>query len=149
MRHIIFVLLSIVALSAAPRKTLTLHSIPKANSEYSVIMSGVGHTDTIKKKEYSMFIEYDDSVPKTWSIYRPSRAVQFDSDPRLMPVYFNHASPKFFHAYPDCKKLGAFRKLSETPIEDFLRSNKTANICPDCMQRHKSFFFVTQFILDD
>ena len=145
MRYFFVILFSFLALYAYPRKTLTRHPMPKSQS-YSAVIS---HSDTIRKKSYSIIIEYKDSIPESWEMHGPSRAVRFDSDPRLMPVYFNHASPKFFHAYPDCKKIGAFRKLSETPIQDFLRSNKTANICPDCMQRHKSFFFVTQFILDD
>lgn len=106
--------------------------------------------DTIIKKDYSLIIEYEDSMPKVWEIHGPSCTIRFYGvDPRLMPIYFNPASPKFFHAYPDCKKIGAFRKLSETPIEEFLNSNKTANICPDCILRHKSLFIVTQFVLDD
>lgn len=145
MRYFFVIFFSILALYAYPRKNRTCHSIPKSKSYSAVIID----SDTIKKKSYSLIVEYEDSVLKVWEIHGTSRAVKFDSDPRLMPVYFNPAAPKFFHAFPDCKKIGAFRKLSETPIEDFLRSNKTANICTDCMQRHKSFFFVTQFILDD
>ena len=105
--------------------------------------------DTINKKDYYLIIEYKDSIPNHWDLHGPHVYLDLDSDPRLMPVYFNPASQKFFHAYTDCKKIGAFRKLSETPIQDFLRSNKTANICPDCMQRNKAFFLISQFILDD
>ena len=131
----------------------TKHSIPKQQKDTyiddALYFKSADSVQSVKKENYTLLINYSDGHQFEWGILGPSRAVQFDADPRLMPVYFNPASPKFFHAYPDCKKIGAFRKLSETPIEDFLRSNKTANLCPDCMQRNKAFFFISQFILDD
>lgn len=143
MRYFFVIFFAFLAFCTYPRKIRT-RPIPNHHEIVAPMC------DTINKKDYSLIIEYEDSMPKVWEMHGPSRIVRFDGvDPRLMPVYFNPASPKFFHAYPDCKKIGAFRKLSETPIQDFLRSNKTANICPDCMQRHKTFFIVTQFILDD
>lgn len=153
MRYLIFVLLSIVALSAFPRKCRTMHSIPKnqdnSYEDDAIHFISADSVKSIKKDNYTLLINYSDGNPFEWGILGHSRAVQFDSDPRLMPVYYNPASPIFFHAFPDCKKLGAFRKLSETPIEDFLNSNKSAAICPECMQRDKVFFFISQFILDD
>ncbi len=150
MRYIFFFILSILALNASPRKILTNHSIPKQTSTKAEKKEIFVRIDTINTKNYSEYIVYEDSVPIYWEIQGPNRIVHFEgSDPRKMTVYFNPSAHKYFHAFHDCKKLGAFRKLSETPIEDFLKKNKSAAICPDCMDRHKSLYFIVQFLLDE
>ncbi|MBD5205021.1 MAG: hypothetical protein HDS84_01395 [Bacteroidales bacterium] len=153
MKYFFFLLLSIVALSAYSYNLKKKH-LNSCNQDSSYVNKHIyfRNADSIKsieKKNYTLLINYSDGHQFEWGIVGPSGAVHFNFDPRQMTVYFNPSSPKFFHAFPDCKKIGAFRKLSETPIEDFLHSNKTANICPDCMHRDKNIFFISQFILDN
>ncbi len=150
MKFILAILCSLLAMCSYPKKIKTKLPLLKNNSS-EVIRKELQITlDTIKSKNYTEIIFFEDSIPRKWEIVGPNRAVSFEgSDPCKMTVYFNPAATKFFHVFHDCKKLGAFRKLTETPIDDFLKKNKSAAICPDCMDRNKSLYFIVQFLLDD
>lgn len=144
MRHIIFVLLSLLALSASPRKINTKHSIEKSH-----ISSVCVHIDTIVEKNYILYIHYRDSIPSQWELHGSSHGVSSDSDPRTWPVFFNPRAPKYFHSQFDCKKIGEYRKLQEIPIEEFLKSHKETLLCPDCIAKFRGYFFVTQILLSE
>ncbi len=150
MRYFIFIILSIIALNASPRKYRAKHCIPKM-TESQVEKKEINvRIDTINSKKYSEYVVYEDSIPIFWEVHhRQHEKIYEGSDPRKITVYFNPAAPKFFHAFHDCKKLGAFRKLTESPIEEFLKKNHSAAICPDCNAKSNTFYFIVQFLLDE
>lgn len=141
-RFLILIFAASICILSHPKKLRLRH---KTNNVHVVS----NHMDTVNKKNYSIIIEYLDSIPKFWHLESKDHSCQFEYDPREVPVYFNPKAPKYFHSKFDCKKIGEFRKLDKMPIEKFLKANKSAFLCPQCAAKDQNFFLISQILLDE